>query len=180
MVSSLCRLKYSGVRAFASLLKNHSLGDVLDFFMAWYLYRICKGIDCGLDQKTKSAMWTNITFDTVVGLVPVVGDFGDALFRCNTKNVKLLGDRLDFMYMPDELKKRKKSGERWWMSLIGRKGREDTTRANKKVQKDKQGKHSYSPATVYEEFSDDESPGLPFTEPAHQRREPLQPKPRRN
>ena len=144
-----------------------------------YLYRLCKKVECGLDKNTRRAMWTNIGLDAAVGLVPIIGDIGDAFFRCNTKNVRLLGDYLDKVYMPDELKKRKKAGERWWMVLSGRNGKDEGAGINKKKRENRQDEFPYSPATVYEEFSDDESPGLPYTEPSRRRREHSQTRPGR-
>ena len=140
--------------------------------MAMWLLRLCRQIDCGLGWWNTSVMFFNILVDAVVGLIPVIGDVGDAFFRCNSKNVERLGKHLDDEYMPDELKERRDRGERWWMTLFGRRGTDNTTRIKKKAKKGKQDDLPYSPATVYEEFSDGESSDLPFTEPTRERRDP--------
>ncbi|KAA6408608.1 MAG: PH domain-containing [Lasallia pustulata] len=61
------------------------LGDLLDVFMALMVYRTCCKVE-DLDNNTKSKMVMNIVIDAFIGLVPVLGDFADALWRCNTKN----------------------------------------------------------------------------------------------
>ena len=53
--------------------------------MALMVYRTCCKID-DLDKNTKSKMMINIIIDGFIGLVPFLGDFADALWRCNTKN----------------------------------------------------------------------------------------------
>jgi hypothetical protein len=35
-------------------------------------------------------MYANLMFDFVVGLIPLIGDFADAWFKCNTRNNMLL------------------------------------------------------------------------------------------
>ena len=142
--------------------------------MATYLYSICAQVDCGIDSKTKSKMLRNLGLDFAVGIIPVIGDLGDAYFRCNTKNVKLLCDRLDAVYMPPELKQKRDRGERWWNGIGFFKGQENVRPSGKHERRNeaRQDDIPYSPATVYEEFSDDESPGLPITEPANDRRKP--------
>jgi hypothetical protein len=35
-------------------------------------------------------MYTNLMIDFVIGLIPVLGDFADAIFKCNTRNNILL------------------------------------------------------------------------------------------
>ena len=144
--------------------------------MAAYLYNICTQVDCALDAKTTKKMKLNLLLDFGVGLVPIIGDLGDAYFRCNTKNVRLLERRLDYMYMPDDLKQRRKKGEKFFsgMTVFKTDDGKDATRKSKKNQKVEDNGLQNSPATIYEEFSDDESPGLPFTEPRRERREPTQ------
>ena len=53
--------------------------------MALMVYRTCCKVE-DLDNNTKSKMVMNIAIDAFIGLVPVLGDFADALWRCNTKN----------------------------------------------------------------------------------------------
>lgn len=149
--------------------------------MAAYLVKLCKEVECGLDPGTMSSMKRNVFFDFIIGLIPVIGDISDTYFRCNTKNVELLSIRLDEMYMPDELKKAKKMNKKRglgsWSNKSWTRGQKGATSNKKDI--GKQSEIPYSPATVYEEFSDDESPGLPFTEPSHQQRKQSHQNPRR-
>lgn len=39
-------------------------------------------------------MYRNVTFDFLIGLVPVLGDIADAVYKCNTKNYVLLEKEL--------------------------------------------------------------------------------------
>ncbi len=68
----------------------HSIGDVLDAFMALMVIRSCQKVDNGLPKSITQKMWLNLVLDFVVGLVPFIGDLADAVFRCNTKNAVLL------------------------------------------------------------------------------------------
>ena len=63
-------------------------GDALDMFMALMVVNTAKGAD--LDSATLNKMYLNVAIDFLIGLVPFLGDFADALFRCNTKNAVLL------------------------------------------------------------------------------------------
>ena len=59
------------------------------------VFRTCTKIDNGLDSWTKLWMILNIITDMLVGLVPILGDVADALYRCNTRNAELLGHVLE-------------------------------------------------------------------------------------
>lgn len=61
-------------------------GDFVDFFMAWMVINSAKKVEGGLDKSVESKMWLNVLIDFTIGLVPFLGDFADAFFRCNTKN----------------------------------------------------------------------------------------------
>ncbi len=61
-------------------------GDFVDFFMAWMVINSAKKVEGGLDKSVESRMWLNVMIDFAIGLVPFLGDFADAFFRCNTKN----------------------------------------------------------------------------------------------
>ena len=74
----------------ARLTVDHSIGDVLDAFMAAMVIRSCQKVDNGLPRDVEQKMWLNLVLDFLVGLVPILGDLADALFRCNTKNAVLL------------------------------------------------------------------------------------------
>ena len=125
-------------------------GDAADVAMALKVYRLCTKVNCKLDSKTKRKMQIWILADGLVGLVPVVGDFCDAALKCNTQNLRLLELRLDEMYMPDEMKRAR------GLRVKGDK--------EKGVHRPQQ---HYQPATVYEDFSDEE----------HEQRETEEPPP---
>ena len=75
-----------------SELRLCRLGDVFDSLMALMVFRTCTQAD--LPAALKSRMVMNIVLDFVVGLIPILGDVADALFRANTKNAALLHQHL--------------------------------------------------------------------------------------
>lgn len=62
--------------------------------MALMVLKTCCQVEGGLPAKLKVFMLLNIAFDFVIGLVPLLGDLADALFRANTRNAMLLEDHL--------------------------------------------------------------------------------------
>lgn len=56
----------------------------LSGWLIWQAHRL------GAPGHVKARMIANASFDYVLGLVPLLGDVGDAMFRANTKNVRLL------------------------------------------------------------------------------------------
>jgi len=67
-----------------------AVGDVIDAFMAVMVLRTCQQVEGGLPSGIKSKMYVNIVLDFGIGLVPILGDVADALFRANTKNAVIL------------------------------------------------------------------------------------------
>lgn len=67
-----------------------SVGDALDALMAFMVMRTCQQIEGGLPADVKAKMYFNIILDFGVGLVPILGDVADALFRANTRNAVVL------------------------------------------------------------------------------------------
>lgn len=65
-------------------------GDALDAFMAVMVMRTAQQIEGGLPNDIKYKMIFNIILDFAVGLVPIIGDIGDAVFRANTRNAVVL------------------------------------------------------------------------------------------
>lgn len=106
-----------------------AVGDALDMGMAALLIQRMRKIEGGLPHKVLLLMVINMVIDFLVGLVPFVGDLADAAIKCNSKNVRLLEEHLDKEYKPAELKDKEK-----------RMSPERRPR----------------PATVYEDFSDEE------------------------
>jgi len=67
-----------------------AIGDVIDAFMAIMVMRTCEQIEGGLPANVQMKMHINIVFDFGIGLVPILGDIADALFRANTRNAVVL------------------------------------------------------------------------------------------
>ena len=62
--------------------------------MAMMVVRSAQKVSGGLDSGVQARMYSNITIDFVLGLVPFLGDVADAVFRANTKNAALLEEML--------------------------------------------------------------------------------------
>ncbi|KAI9771782.1 MAG: hypothetical protein M1840_001552 [Geoglossum simile] len=56
------------------------VGDIFDMFMAISVINACESIDGQLDKATRRRIWLNIVLDLVIGIVPVFGDFADAMY----------------------------------------------------------------------------------------------------
>ena len=69
------------------------IGDVIGLFLSLYLLWI--GMRMNLPSEKISKMFSNIVFDFVIGLIPVVGDVGDFVFHANTKNLQILKSHLN-------------------------------------------------------------------------------------
>jgi Domain of unknown function (DUF4112) len=75
------------------------LGDFLNIFIAMSIIRKCMEVDLpkhivipfetNLMDKV-AQMYSNLAIDFGIGLVPVLGDFAGAWFKCNTRNNILL------------------------------------------------------------------------------------------
>jgi hypothetical protein len=72
----------------------HSIGDVLDAMMAMMVLRTCKQVEGGLPADVTWRMYLNIIIDFGIGLVPILGDIADAMWRANTKNAAVLEKHL--------------------------------------------------------------------------------------
>jgi hypothetical protein len=62
------------------------IGDAIDAIMALMVVRTCTQVEGGLPGSVKMMMLFNIALDFGIGLVPFIGDLGDAMFRANTRN----------------------------------------------------------------------------------------------
>ena len=58
------------------------------------VYRTCCSVKPELPSSVRTRMQFNIVVDFLIGLIPFVGDFVDAVYKCNTKNVVLLEKEL--------------------------------------------------------------------------------------
>ena len=106
-------------------------GDAMDTALAANLVRNMTKVEGGLPWGTLMMMLFNLILDFVVGLIPIVGDIADAAVRANSKNVRLLEEHLDKKYKPQQLQ----------------------------IQQDEEVRRGGTrprPATVYEDFSDEE------------------------
>jgi hypothetical protein len=69
------------------------LGDLLSQAISSYI--IWEARRLGVSRFTMARMIGNSAIDTVVGIVPFVGDAFDVVFRANMKNLRLLQQHLD-------------------------------------------------------------------------------------
>ncbi|KAK4546262.1 hypothetical protein LTR36_001939 [Oleoguttula mirabilis] len=122
-------------------------GDAVGVALAYLLFMQCCKVDGGLPSSVKTRMLINIALDFAVGLVPILGDLADAVFKCNTKNLRLLERYLDDKHKPS----------------AARRDERDLPTAG--VDREKRRKNRQSgiyhpadppPATAFEDFSDEE------------------------
>ncbi|WP_150301292.1 DUF4112 domain-containing protein [Pseudomonas profundi] len=80
-----------GVEAIVGLIPG--IGDLLGLAMAGYV--LLEAQRAGASGEVKRRMLRNIGIDFVGGLIPVVGDAFDAVFKANTRNTRLLQNYLN-------------------------------------------------------------------------------------
>ncbi|KAI3403917.1 hypothetical protein KGF56_003347 [Candida oxycetoniae] len=78
------------------------IGDLLAFYFAWQLVRTAKKINGGLPKSLEAEMMANVTFDFGIGLIPIIGDFINVLYKCNSRNFVLLEKHLIEKYRGKE------------------------------------------------------------------------------
>jgi Domain of unknown function (DUF4112) len=113
------------------------IGDVVYIILAYYLYTKCKKVEGGLDNRTKMKMKAWIAANGLIGLVPFVGDILDASIKPNARNCRLLEEFLDNKYKPKHI------------------AEEEDRITRERLRRDPNYRPP-APATVYEDFSDDE------------------------
>ena len=69
------------------------LGDVLGALVSGYI--VFESARLGASAGTLIRMLGNIGIEAVAGTIPALGDFFDAAFRANNRNVQLLEDHID-------------------------------------------------------------------------------------
>jgi len=106
-----------------------AVGDGLDMLLAFNLIRRMSGVEGGLPNSVKVHMVINMIIDFLVGLIPFIGDLADAAIKCNSKNVRVFEEHLDKVYKPREL-----------------------IEEENRLPKERRPR----PATIYEDFSDEE------------------------
>lgn len=84
---SLCglRLGWAGVIGLLPWI-----GDCIAIFFAMQLVWKAGEIEGGLPALLRLRMMANVTFDFAIGLIPIVGDFMNILYKCNLRNFVLL------------------------------------------------------------------------------------------
>lgn len=84
---SLCglRLGWAGVIGLIPWV-----GDVIAVTLALQIVRKAGTIEGGLPAELRLRMMANVMFDFCVGLIPIVGDFINVLYKCNLRNFILL------------------------------------------------------------------------------------------
>ncbi|MFN4020682.1 MAG: DUF4112 domain-containing protein [Erythrobacter sp.] len=64
------------------------LGEIITTAMGAYI--IWEARNLGMSRWQLARMGANVLFDTAIGAIPLVGDAADALFRSNTRNLKII------------------------------------------------------------------------------------------
>lgn len=80
-----------GVEAVIGLIPG--IGDLIGLVMSSYV--LLEAQRAGASKEVKRRMLCNIGIDFVGGLVPVVGDAFDAIYKANTRNTRLLKNYLN-------------------------------------------------------------------------------------
>lgn len=68
-------------------------GDFIGMVLSGYI--VFESARFGLPRETLVQMVTNIILDAVIGSIPVLGDFGDVVWKANAKNLALLEEHLN-------------------------------------------------------------------------------------
>lgn len=68
-------------------------GDVVTGLLGLYL--IWEARNLGMSRWQLFRMSANVGFDTLLGMIPLVGDLFDFLFRSNTRNLRIIQRHLD-------------------------------------------------------------------------------------
>ncbi|MDZ4137497.1 MAG: DUF4112 domain-containing protein [Erythrobacter sp.] len=69
------------------------LGDIVTAVMGAYI--VWEARNLGMSRWKLARMGLNVLFDTAIGVIPVVGDAADLLFRSNTRNLKIILKHID-------------------------------------------------------------------------------------
>lgn len=65
-------------------------GTIICALLAMQVVNRAGDIEGGLPPAIRLKMLANVTFDFAIGLIPVVGDFINVLYRCNLRNFIIL------------------------------------------------------------------------------------------
>ncbi|MGB1765201.1 DUF4112 domain-containing protein [Alloalcanivorax xenomutans] len=97
-----------GLEAIVGLIPG--IGDVVGLLLSGYVLLQARKV--GASGKVKRRMVRNILVDFLGGLLPVVGDAFDAVFKANTRNTRLLRE-----YLYEQLEEEPKQRFPWWPFL---------------------------------------------------------------
>lgn len=87
------------------------IGDFVGLILSLYVYREAQKV--GADRKVKRKIIQNMLIEFVVGLIPVIGDAFDAVFKANTRNTQLLRN-----YLYKELGEEPDQGFPWFAFIV--------------------------------------------------------------
>jgi hypothetical protein len=124
-------------------------GDAIGVALAYLVMNKCAKVEGGLPSSIRIRMLVNIIIDFAVGLVPFIGDIADAAYKCNTKNVALLEQHLDKKWRPGVSASRRDARD---VAGIDSEKRRNNRKSGIYMPNDP------PPATVFEDFTDDELP----------------------
>jgi hypothetical protein len=83
-------------------------GDILGAGLSAYI--VLEAARFGLPRATLARMAFNIASETALGSLPVLGDFFDATWKANTRNIALLETHLD--------RPRPNQATNWWFLIL--------------------------------------------------------------
>lgn len=69
------------------------LGEIVTTAMGAYV--IWEARNLGMPKWKLARMGANVLFDTAIGVIPVVGDAADLVFRSNSKNLRIILKHID-------------------------------------------------------------------------------------
>lgn len=69
-------------------------GDIMSIFFSLLLFKLTLGVDGGLPYDVQAKMLGNILIDFLIGLIPIVGDLVEIMYKANSRNALLLEKHL--------------------------------------------------------------------------------------
>ncbi len=69
------------------------LGDIVTTALGAYI--VWEARNLGMPKWKLMRMGANVAFDTALGLIPLVGDAADFVYRSNTANLRIIKKHLD-------------------------------------------------------------------------------------
>ncbi|KAK3816361.1 MAG: hypothetical protein J3Q66DRAFT_342308 [Benniella sp.] len=70
------------------------VGDILTSALALQLAFSCKDPEIEIPSSVIHKMYFNVIIDFSLGFIPILGDVGDFMFKCNDRNLALFEDAL--------------------------------------------------------------------------------------